>query len=70
MDLATAADRINEYEDLSARICGAVIEVSVYGRPAGTVSQDDLDQLGHTATGWGKSLRKGALQVYRALTED
>lgn len=70
MDIHTATDRINAYDDLSARIRGDAIEVSVYGRPAGVVSQDDLDRLGHSATGWGKGLRKGALKVYRALTED
>ena len=70
MDMTTAADRINEYGDLAAKINRGVIEVSVYGRPAGTVSQDDIDNLGRSSTGWGKGLRKGALKVYTALTAE
>lgn len=70
MDMNTAAYRINEWEDLSARVNGDKIMVSVYGRPAGSVDQNDIDNLGHSATGWGKGLRKGALKVYRALTDE
>ena len=70
MDMTIAAERINEHDDLSARINRGVIEVSVYGRLAGTVSQDDIDSLGHSSTGWGKGLRKGALKVYTALTAE
>ena len=69
IDIDTAAELISAHPDLSADVRGDEIKVSMYGRPAGSVTQDDLDQLSHTPTGWGKHLRKGALVVYRALTE-
>jgi hypothetical protein len=69
MDMQTATDRINAAADLGATIKRGEIHVTKYGRPAGVVTQDDLDSLGHTPTGWGKSLRKGALEVWRALAE-
>jgi len=70
VDMNTAADRINEHPDLSAEIVRGNIEVKKYGKPAGKVTQDDIDQMDHTPTGWGKSLRKGALEVYRAIREE
>jgi len=68
MDIMTAVDKINATADYSASRKGSEISVTKYGRPVGVVTMDDLAALGHTATGWGVHLRKGALGVYRALT--
>lgn len=69
MTLDHAAELINRHPDLSAVVRGSKVEIDVYGRPAGYITGDDLNRLGHTATGWGKqTLRKGAYTVWQALT--
>lgn len=70
MTLTDAAARINSAADLSAQVRGQKIEVSRFGRPAGYVTADDLDRIGHTPTGWGSNLAKGKLQVWQALTQE
>ena len=70
IDIYTAAERIDEATDLGATIRYGEIHVTRYGRPAGKVTQSDLDALTHSSTGWGKSLHKGAYQVWRAITRD
>lgn len=69
MDMTAAVSKINANGDLRAREVRGSIEVSVYGKVVGNLTQDDIDSLGNSATGWGKGLRKGAMQVYRALTD-
>lgn len=67
MTFAEAAELISNNSDLGARICHDRVEVTVYGRPAGYVTADELDRIGHTSTGWGKHLSKGASKVWTAL---
>lgn len=68
MTLEQAAELINQHTDLTARVRRGQIEVNVYGRPAGYVTEGELERLGHTPTGWGKNLRKGALKVWQSLS--
>jgi pterin-4a-carbinolamine dehydratase len=67
MTLNDAAAKINQHPDLTATVQRDRIAVSVYRRPAGYVTEDDLADL-TSSTGWGKQLRKGALAVYQSLT--
>ena len=67
MDLDQAAERINQHPDLTARVRRGQVDVDVYGRLAGYVTEADLARLGSTATGWGKHLRKGSLKVWQSL---
>jgi pterin-4a-carbinolamine dehydratase len=69
MTLDQAADRINQHPDLTATVQRNQIAISVYRRPAGYVTEADLDDL-TTSTGWGKNLRKGALAVWKSLTAE
>lgn len=69
MTLNDAADRINQHPNLTATVQRDRIDVSVYRRPAGYVTEDDLADL-TTSTGWGRNLRKGALAVYQSLTRE
>lgn len=69
MDLDQAAERINQHPDLTARVRRGQVDVAVYGRPAGYVTNDDLGSMGMTATGWGKHLTKGALKVWQSLAQ-
>lgn len=68
MTLTEAAAKINAAADLSATAGRAVVFVQMYGRDIGRLTQADIDNLGHTPTGWGKkALSKGAAQVWHAL---
>lgn len=73
-DINTIIDAINATGDLSAEMRGDKIKISVYGRPAGTITEDDvMDAVeSNTATGWtrSKGLKKGAMQVFRAIQSD
>lgn len=69
MTLDQAAERINQHPDLTATVQRDRIAVSVYRRPAGYVTGDDLADL-TSSTGWGSNLRKGALAVYQSLTRE
>jgi len=66
-----AIDRINAHPDLAATEHGDRIEIKVFGKPAGYVTHDDVAQAeaSISSTGWpqGKGLRRGALQVFRAI---
>jgi hypothetical protein len=68
MTLTDAAERINRHPDLTATVLHGRIMVDVYHRPAGSVSEGDLAQLGHTPTGWGRNLSKRKLAVWHSLT--
>lgn len=67
IDIDTAAERINATDDFGAAVKGDRIEVTKFGKPAGHVTEDEIENIGHTPTGFGGNLRKGALEVWRAI---
>ena len=71
MDINEAIDRINETKDFTAAESRGRIQITKFGRPAGYITEDDISSLGHTPTGWprSKGLNKGALEVWRALSQ-
>jgi len=72
--MSNAIDNINAHADLGAEKRGNKIMITVYGRPAGYITDDDVqDAMDRTTpTGWptSKALKKGALKVYEAIRSD
>ncbi len=66
--LEVAAERIDATPDHTATVVGDRVMVTRHGKASGYVSQEDLDQLRHTPTGWGKNLTRGAYPIWRAIT--
>lgn len=70
-DIETIIEAINAHSDLTATARGDEIRVTVYGKPAGSITEQDAMEAagGCTSTGWPRSkrLRKGALKVLQAI---
>jgi hypothetical protein len=66
--IAVATERLNRHPDFTAIARLDRIDVKRFGRPAGYITHADLQSIGHTATGWGKNLTKGAYPAWQAIT--
>ncbi len=71
IDIDDIIDTINADNDLTATLRGGDIKITVYGKPAGSITEDDAVEAaeGCSATGWPRSkrLKKGAMKVLRAI---